>query len=674
MLTTSPARTSDSAVNTLTLFCVSLVLLATLAVADARAQVVVHGTDAPRAAKSAKHGVIVETIKSRVRSGALPPSRLHTFIEADERATRRLSRLTEAMMKPEKSGFAGRTTIGLVRALPVAVRHINEMTEFRVGADTVRVLKVQAEGAMGLRLRFENVALPEGARIFVYSATNQDDVHIFQSNETQGEFWTPPVKGDAVIVEYVAPETAIQTAAMETALPFVIKQVSHIYKDTWAEDFGKRAAPCHRDIPEEWKAAARSVGLMQFVSGPYEAVCTGTLLNARNNDLTPYFLTAHHCVNTAAEAQSVSVRWFFDNPGAIYSGTAGASLLSTGAATDYTLLMLHGRLPQNLRWAGWTDIKPEISTPVTGIHHPAGRLQAHTFRQSHQRRLPAGLPARFCSNVHTMRFSSGMGEPGTSGSGLWMGTPADPLLIGQNFGGNATCSNPQGVAWYGRFDLTYPNIASFLEGGSDDEYEDNDTRQSARLVPDGFNAMNLIVKSLDEDWYRITVPVGGSLRVGIHTSGGSGDVDVQLFRGSNPNPVKTSEDNGGRENVHDYNDTGVPLEYLARVYVTDNVRADYSLEVSTQACSATIASGTDNVVAEAAGGSLHVSVSMREGCRWTSTSNLSWVTFGQIFSGPGLPSPHPPGTGQGTSGLLLVVAPNESQQPRRARSSSPTGQ
>ena len=65
--------------------------------------------------------------------------------------------------------------------------------------------------------------------------------------------------------------------------------------------------------------------------------CTGTLLNNRRQDFTPYFLTAAHCVQTEEEARSVTALWSYqtrtcngDLPDLrSVPRTEGAGLLST---------------------------------------------------------------------------------------------------------------------------------------------------------------------------------------------------------------------------------------------------------------------------------------------------------------------------------------------------------
>ena len=74
------------------------------------------------------------------------------------------------------------------------------------------------------------------------------------------------------------------------------------------------AEDCHLDVTcySEWSTSATSVATIVFeTSGGTSSRCSGTLLTNRRQDFTPYFLTAAHCVDTEAEARSVTAYWFY---------------------------------------------------------------------------------------------------------------------------------------------------------------------------------------------------------------------------------------------------------------------------------------------------------------------------------------------------------------------------
>ena len=57
------------------------------------------------------------------------------------------------------------------------------------------------------------------------------------------------------------------------------------------------AEDCHLDVTcyPEWSRSATGVAMIVFETSEGSYACSGTLLNNRRQDLTPYFLTAAHC-------------------------------------------------------------------------------------------------------------------------------------------------------------------------------------------------------------------------------------------------------------------------------------------------------------------------------------------------------------------------------------------
>jgi lysyl endopeptidase len=155
--------------------------------------------------------------------------------------------------------------------------------------------------------------------------------------------------------------------------PFKVSQIGHRFLDTTSSV--AKEGTCHPAVPAEWTERATGVGYMEFVTGSSLATCTGTLLANQGSDFAPLFLTANHCISTAAEAQSLSVYWNYDSPGLAGRPRSDfANLLSTGdavASSDYSLLMLLGSIPASAStWAGWTTAMPGLATDLVGIHHP----------------------------------------------------------------------------------------------------------------------------------------------------------------------------------------------------------------------------------------------------------------------------------------------------------------
>lgn len=387
-----------------------------------------------------------------------PLANLYGHLRADTAKVKRLPPL-KSVDRAKKSSKKKVLQVGVVRELPDPLNPLTDSAAYVVIEGEVRVAAIVSEGARRLRVQFKDFSLPPGARVFVYSAS---DPHFYlgpyegRGPWGDGKFWTPSLPGDQVVIEYTAPPGTTSGA------PFKIAEVSHIYKDLFsasaAADF------CNLEVPAEWANVAKSVGLLDFVTEGQEALCTGTLLNDSDTAMDHHVLTANHCIDSQEEAQSVVVYWNYntgDSPPGGTPTTVGANRLVTGVFADFTLLRLTGNLPGGLFFSGWDANPLSAGTSVTGIHHPQGSHKRISFGATNSDCHPQ-LPAS-CSNFTGVTWSQGTTEDGSSGSGLWTGTPDTAKLVGTLTGGDAACGNPSGSDFYGRFSLMYPSVAPFLE-------------------------------------------------------------------------------------------------------------------------------------------------------------------------------------------------------------------
>ncbi|HET6979041.1 MAG TPA: PQQ-binding-like beta-propeller repeat protein [Pyrinomonadaceae bacterium] len=395
--------------------------------------------------------------------GEVPFSgKMYGHLKLDDTKTKRLGQLSPLEQKRKKSEKIQR--IGVVRSLTTPLEPLTDSALYAVTEGYIRVASVVSEGAVAVRVQFKDMSLPAGARVFVYSQANPDEFYgpyTGHGPSDDGTFWTPAIQGDTAIIEYYTPEKNNLAKA-----PFRVFSIAHVYKDLSAE---APAASCELEVTATWQNVAKSVGRIDFVSGGFVGACTGTLLNDAASDQKPYFLTARHCISTPAEAQSATVYWNYntgDSPPFDVPRTNGANLLATGSSSDFTLLFLTGTVPGGLFFSGWDASAFSGTTAATGIHHPQASHKRISFGNARQ---PLAGNCQLGEQCLRVDWSSGITEPGSSGSGVWKGNPSDPggpRLIGQLSGGLSGCSVPPSQNWdiYGRFSADYPSIATFLEG------------------------------------------------------------------------------------------------------------------------------------------------------------------------------------------------------------------
>jgi len=391
--------------------------------------------------------------------GEAPLSRLYGHLKADAAKAKRLAPLKNAeLLKESKDEKLHR--IGIVRDLPSALNPLIDSAAYVVKEGEVRISTVISADARKMRIQFSDFSLPAGARVFVYSASDQNvyfGPYEGRGPWNDGTFWTPSMPGDQIVIEYTAPAGSNATA------PFTVSKIAHIYKD--AIDTDDPAGSCNLDVTPAWANVAKSVAMLEFITGPFVADCTGTLLNDSNPNLDFYLLTAHHCISTQAEAQSTTAYWNYDSGETPPSGTAsiGFDLTVTGGDSDFTLLHRAGVI-SGLFFSGWDASPVGAATSITGIHHPNGSHKRISFGATNGNCSPF-LPGP-CADFTGVTWNQGITESGSSGSGLWTGTPDAAKLVGTLTGGDSSCATPNESDYYGRFSVAYPSIASFLEGTS----------------------------------------------------------------------------------------------------------------------------------------------------------------------------------------------------------------
>ncbi len=406
------------------------------------------------------------SLSEKARRGTAPLSRLSPQIKLESVRLHRLPALDVREMRPERKST--RLRIGAVRQLNQPLSTAKDGTTFQLPEGKLFLLRVATVGAAMARLHFNNVALPPSARLFVYSRANPDESHPLHIPGENGlnvigqrEFWTPPMTGEEIVVEYFAPESGTKYSA---AQPFVIDQISHIFIDprsTQQDD----AAACNLNVPAEWREAATSVGLLQFASIKGEFACSGVLLNTSRSDNQPFFLTANHCLSETRFGSSLTVNWLYtsgNQPGSGSPQTQGGTVIATGIAGDFSLIGLNF-IPPGVRRAGWSAEPVAAGTPITSVHHPKASYQRFAAGQTLASNCPSGLPG-VCEHFLLVRWQQGITEPGSSGGPLFAGTPDDPRVVGTLSGGLSSCNNQQGLDYFGRFEVDFPAIVPYLTG------------------------------------------------------------------------------------------------------------------------------------------------------------------------------------------------------------------
>jgi lysyl endopeptidase len=493
---------------------------------------------------------------------------------------------------------------GIGRSLQVSVQDGNWYDA--AGGRRLWAAEIASTDALGLRLHFKNVQLPDGAELAVYSADTSGiaksgysrfdpdrNVEFHDASPTAaGDFWTGSFFGERVRIEYLTPASVAPAGADADALPFAVDNLQHYYLDPVDKVarslVGEKAAgPCHNDVTchPEWADVAKAVSGISFVDDGGSFFCSGQLINDNVEDFTPYYLTANHCISSQSAAGSAEFFWLYQtpscngNPPSIQSvpRSSGATLVSHNPTSDYSLMIVEGALPDNLFWAGWTGKAVPDGTDAVAIHHPAGDYKRISFgfkdnnSACYQYQGTNGL-----SLVRTS-WTDGPTEGGSSGSGIFRADTQQ--LYGQLYFGPSSCGQ-ETFDCYGAFVTTYSKIKKNLASGPDDNSEQNDSCAKAKTVK-AATLNNRIVKVDDTDWYRISVPKGKTVTITLNFDNSNGDVDLAAFGScSGGDPVASSTGSGNSETVSLTNVGSKAAFAYWQVYLDSDTRNNYNLSVS----------------------------------------------------------------------------------------------
>ena len=401
------------------------------------------------------------------------------------------------------------------------------------------------------------------------------------------------------------------------------------------------AEDCHLDVTcyPEWSNSATGVALIIIESNGGSAACSGTLLNNRRQDLTPYFLTAAHCVQTEEEARSVTAFWSYqtrtcngDLPGLrSVPRTEGAGLLSVlgGAGDpdgDITLLRLEGDLPDGTVFQGWDAAPQPVGSRITGIHHPAsadwGRFKRISFGQI----ISESAYGTTDDTYFNVSYPVGQGytEPGSSGSAVFSNseTVAGALSGGDIVG--YACPTEPVVDVFTHFSAFYPHIRPFI----DSTLPEISGGALAPRQPAAFRLGPVDSPMLfsGDASFQVEVPEGAA-RATFTLESVDPDVNVDLY-------VRYGEDNAvqGGSVVSDYSSTGPTGN--ERIVVTPQsdppLRAgtyyvSLMLRTTGAVAEVTLTAEFDATVSPPAGGRIYYFPHLAVGAGWQTT--LTYINY-----------------------------------------------
>jgi len=202
-------------------------------------------------------------------------------------------------------------------------------------------------------------------------------------------------------------------------------------------------------------------------------ICSGSMINNTNNDLTPYYLTAWHCV-TGENVNTFRFYFNYETSGcsgnsASYGSYAYSSdlLVTSGDMDpDFALLEISGTIYESwdVFYAGWnrSNSSPTISC---GVHHPGGAPKKINFDNDQAYNSGTinwgdGYGTSPAGSHWEVYWDDGGTEGGSSGSPLF---DNNQRIVGQLSGGSGACGS--GSDSYGKLSRAWStsNIENWLD-------------------------------------------------------------------------------------------------------------------------------------------------------------------------------------------------------------------
>jgi PKD repeat protein len=355
--------------------------------------------------------------------------------------------LAEDVLNPSPARY------GILEDVVINVKYSGRAEE--PGDISGKIWRYRVEGGMAksIQLKFKKFVIPEGARLYLYndSYTQIAGAYTKQNVRENALFVLADFQGNHVNIEYFEPDNP------EFEGEVILGSVGQAYKDIFQLKNGESYTNINCPEGKNLQLSKHAVCKLTFQSDGSSYLCSGALVNNVRQDGTPYFLTANHCISDSAEASTLVAYFNYENEGCDGAAStpltlSGAGFLTSGTASDYTLLLLEDEPPSPYQpyFAGW-NANDAASVGAACVHHPVGLTKKLSldFDSIGANEIPVQWEGNTLSPVGShwlVNFDIGLTSGGSSGSPLFN---SEQQIIGQLHGGDDTYD------LYGKFSYSY---------------------------------------------------------------------------------------------------------------------------------------------------------------------------------------------------------------------------
>jgi hypothetical protein len=322
-----------------------------------------------------------------------------------------------------------------------------------------------APDAKSLNFEFTDLFLPDGARMYVYNATEtMYSGPIERKHVYEGKYSTDVIRGNEVIVEVIIPKEAYPFFEINISnVIYGFQDIGGFQDKTIHDRAYNDSGTCNVDVNcpagAGWGNQRDAVALVITGIG----TCSGALINNSCQDFDPFLLTAFHCLSGASGFLNWTFRFNYNSPNPTTPACrgaeptswltySGANLRASWAASDFALLELTGSIigQSTTALAGWNR-ETTASTNGTSIHHPHGDVKKISTYNTPATRVD-NTPLVPGTLHWRVTWNEGVTEPGSSGSPLF---DQNSRIVGQLSGGPSICGGTTLQDFYGRFDNSW---------------------------------------------------------------------------------------------------------------------------------------------------------------------------------------------------------------------------
>lgn len=404
-------------------------------------------------------------VHAQLSEGGTPPSflspKLKSSADINGIQLRKIN-INKLNRQDEKKGITNRYAIYENKSINIKEKGIHT----QLNSGSLWQYKVTSENAYSLGIFFSEFYIPSGAKVFIYNSDYSTIYGAFTGNNNKSHktLAIADFPDNELIIEYYQPDNADFEGELS------LGKVGQAYKPGPLPNL-KSTNDLHIDVNceegDRHQLEKHSVAKMTWVLGDYGYLCTGALINNSENDGTPYFLTANHCISSNTASQTLVTYYNYESTncgGSESPGTSlsGSKLLTTSVASDVTLLLLDDKPPSSYYpyYAGFNYEDEDSVLYGVGIHHPAGKRKKISIDYDAIYSYPYEInwnDDNSSSPEHShwqVYFDRGMTEGGSSGSPLFDSTKK---IIGQLHGGGANYD------FYGKLSTSWSHLQPHLD-------------------------------------------------------------------------------------------------------------------------------------------------------------------------------------------------------------------